>query len=110
MLEHFQLCRNISWPDIFFLEQKSLLRFNHNLECFLISFHSSLFILALKAGDIELNPESNKKSHSYLSCFHWNVNRLPTNNYCKVAALKTFNSVHKYKYDFLCVSETFLNS
>ena len=33
---------------------------------------------------------------------------LPTDNYCKVAALKAYNSV--YKYDFLCVSETFLNS
>ena len=27
---------------------------------------------------------------------------------CKVAALKAYNSV--YKYDFICVSETFLNS
>ena len=36
---------------------------------------------------------------------------LPTDNFCKVfckAALKAHNSV--YKYDFLCVSETFLNS
>ena len=65
-------------------------------------------ILVLKTGDIELNPGPNKKSHSYFSCCHWNVNSLPTDNYCKVAALKAYNSV--YKYDFLCVSETFLNS
>ena len=63
-------------------------------------------ILVLKAGDIELNPGPNKKSHSYFSCCHWNVNSLPTGNYCKVAALKAYNSV--YKYDFLCVTETFL--
>ena len=62
----------------------------------------------MKAGDIELNPGPNKKSHSYFSCCHWNVNSLPTNNYCEVASLKAYNSV--YKYDFLCVSETFLNS
>ena len=65
-------------------------------------------ILDLKAGGIELNPGPNKKSNSYFSCCHWNVNSLPTGNYCKVAALKAYNSV--YIYDFLCVSETFLES
>ena len=29
-------------------------------------------------------------------------------NYFKVAALKAYNSI--YKYDFICLSETFLNS
>ena len=62
----------------------------------------------LKAGDIELNPGPNKKSHSYFCCCHWNVNSIPIDNYCNVAALKAYNFV--YKYDFLCVSETFLNS
>ena len=65
-------------------------------------------ILVLKAGDTELNPGTNKKSHLYLSCCHWNVNSLPTENYCKVAALTAYNSL--YKYYFLFVSETFLNS
>ena len=65
-------------------------------------------ILVLKSGDIELNPGSNKKSHSYFSCCHWNVNSLPTDNYCQVAASKAYNSV--CKNDFLFVSETFLNS
>ena len=65
-------------------------------------------ILVLKTGDIELNPGPNKKSHSSFSCCHWDVNSLPTDNYCKVAALKAYNSV--LKYDFLCVSEIFLTS
>ena len=65
-------------------------------------------MLELKTGYIELNPGPNKKSHSHFSCCYWNVYSLPTNNYCKVAALKAYNFV--YKYDFLCVSETFLNS
>ena len=65
-------------------------------------------ILVLKAGDIELNPGPKKKSHSNFSCCHWNLNSLPTGNYCKVRALKAHTSV--YKYDFLRVSETFLNS
>ena len=63
-------------------------------------------ILVLKPSGIELNTGPNK-SHSYFSCCHWNVNSLPTDNYCNVAALEAYSSV--YKYDFLCVSETFLN-
>ena len=65
-------------------------------------------VLVLKAGDIELNPGPNKKSHSYFSCCYWNVNSLPTANYCKVEALKAYSSF--CKYDFLFVSETSLNS
>ena len=100
---------DVSWLDIFFLKQKSLLRFIHNFQVFFNFFYNSfLCILDLKAGGIELNPGPNKKSNSYFSCCHWNVNSLPTGNYCKVAALKAYNSV--YIYDFLCVSETFLES
>ena len=47
-------------------------------------------------------------SHSNFSCCHWNENSLPTDSYCKVTALKAYNSI--YKYDFICVGETFLNS
>ena len=72
-------------------------------KCFFYFFYDSfLSILVLKAGDIELNPGPNKKSHSYFSCCHCNVNSF------KVAALRACNSV--YRHDFLCVSETFLSS
>ena len=78
-------------------------------KCFFNFFYNSfLSILVLKAGDTELNPGPNKKSHSYFYCCHWNVNSLPADNYCKAAALKAYNFV--YKFDFLCVNETFLNS
>ena len=33
---------------------------------------------------------------------------LATDNYSKVVALKVYNSI--YKYDFICISETFLDS
>ena len=68
-----------------------------------------LSILILKAGDIELNPGTppQKNSHSYFSC-HWNVNSLATDNYSKVVALKGYSSI--YKFDFICISETFLDS
>ena len=62
----------------------------------------------IKAGDIELNPGPPKNSHSYFSCCHWNVNSLATDNYSKVLALKAYNS--NYKYDFICISETFLGA
>ena len=63
---------------------------------------------SFKSGDIELNPGPQKIPHTYLSCCHWNVNSLATDNYSKVLALKAYNS--NYKYDFICISETFLDS
>ena len=66
----------------------------------------SFSILILKAGDIELIPGPLKNPHSYFTCCHWNVKSLATDNYSKVLALKAYNST--YKYDFICISETFL--
>ena len=65
-------------------------------------------ILVLKTEDIEINPGPNKKSHSCFSCCHCNVNSWPTDNCCKIKALKPYNSVGRF--DYLCVSKTFLNS
>ena len=67
-----------------------------------------LSIIILKVGDIELNAGSPKNSRSYFSYCHWNVNSLATDNYSKVVELKAYNSI--YKYDFICISETFLHS
>ena len=103
-------CRywKIALPIFFFSNKKACCDPIINSSFFNCFYNSFLSILLLKAGDIELNPGPNKKSHSYFSCCHWNVNSLPTDNYCKVAALKAYKSV--YKYDFLSVCETFLNS
>ena len=65
-----------------------------------------LSILILKDGDIELNPGPPKSFHLYFSCWHWNVYSFATDNYSK--ALKAYNSI--YRYDFICISETFLDS
>ena len=65
-----------------------------------------LSILILKDGDIELNPGPLKSFHLYFSCWHWNVYSFATDNYSK--ALKAYNSI--YRYDFICISETFLDS
>ena len=76
----------------------------------MLTFFYNVFlsVFILKAGDIELNPGPQKYPHSYFSCCHWNVNSLATYNYSKVLALKTYNFTHKY--DFICISETFLDS
>ena len=68
-------------------------------KCFFNFFYNSfLSILVLKAGDIELNPGPNKKSHSYFSCCHWNIKSLPTDNYCKVAALSLIQFINMIFY------------
>ena len=55
-------------------------------------------MLVLKFGDIELNPRLNKKSNSYFSFCHWNINSLLSDSCCIGVTLKTSSST--YKYDF----------
>ena len=73
---------------------------------FTFFYNVFLSILILKTGDIKLNPGPNKNSHSYLSCSHWNVNSLASYNYYKSVALNAYDCI--YKYDFICIGETFL--
>ena len=75
---------------------------------FTFFYNVFLSILILKAGDIKLNPGPQKNPNSNFSCCHCNVNSLTTDNYSKVLALKAYNST--YKCDFICISETFLDS
>ena len=39
---------------------------------------------------------------------HWNHNSLSAHNFTKLTQLKAYNSI--YKYDFICLSETYLDS
>ena len=57
---------------------------------------------------IELNPGPKKLENKLLSVCHWNRNSLTTHNYSKLTQLKAYISV--YKYDFICLSETYLDS
>ena len=45
--------------------------------------------------------------NSFSVC-HWNLNSLPAHNLSKLTQLKAYISV--YKYDFLCLSETYLDT
>ena len=67
-----------------------------------------IYSLLLLQGDIESNPGGRKsKNHLPLFC-HWNLNGLPAHNISKMLILKAYNAI--YKYDFICLSETYFYS
>ena len=43
-----------------------------------------------------------------MSVCHWTPNSLSAHNFTKLTQLKAYNSI--YKYDFICLSETYLDS
>ena len=88
---------------------KKLLSFSFDLRLILMNFFYSFFseILLLLHGDIETNPDPNKKYKSF-TCCHWNVNSLAAHNMLKLSSIAAYNSIHKY--DFICISETYLDS
>ena len=88
---------------------KNLLSFNFDLRLILMNFFYSFFSenLLLLHGDIEANPGPNKKYKSF-TCCHWNVNSFAANNMLKLSSIAAYNSIHKY--DFICISETYLDS
>ena len=67
-----------------------------------------IFIFLQCHGDIEPNPGPKKLKANYLSVYHWNLNSLSAHNFTKLTQLKAYNSI--YKYDFICLSETYLDS
>ena len=87
---------------------KSLLSLNFDIFLILLNLFYSLFhqILLLLHGDVEANPGPNKKYKPFTSC-HWNVNSLTAHNMVKLSSIAAYN-IHKY--DFICISETYLDS
>ena len=65
-------------------------------------------MLLLCNGDVESNPRPKKNKEFSFSCCHWNVNSLLAHDCAKVTSLEAYNSV--FKYDFICISETYLCS
>ena len=63
-------------------------------------------MLLLIHGDTESNPGPPQKISSYFSLCHWNANGILAHN--KLSLLTAYNIT--YKYDIICVSETYLNS
>ena len=82
----------------------------HYLESFFFSLLTILymFLLLRSHGDIELNPGPRKSNDKNLSVCHWNLNSITVHNFSKLMQLKAYIST--YKYDFICLSETYLDS
>ena len=79
------------------------------LTCLLLLFiYLFILLLLLCNGDVESNPESKKSKELSLFCCHWNVNSLPAHDCVEVNSLEAYNSV--FKYDFICISETYFDS
>ena len=72
-------------------------------------FFYSLFskFLIIQHGDIESNPGPSKK-YKTLNCCHWNVNSISAHKMIKKSLIEAYNSNHRY--DFMCISETYLDS
>jgi len=73
-------------------------------------FHLMFFIMLLiiTHGYIELNPGLRRDLFQYLKICHWNVNSLLAHSFQKVSLIEAYNSLHKH--DFICISESFLDS
>ena len=67
-----------------------------------------VFILLRCHGDTELNPDPKKSKENILSVCHWNRNSITAHNFSKLTQLKAY--VSTYKNDFICLSETYLDS
>ena len=90
------ICLSSVWQNLFSL-----------VYCFYL-FIYLFFLLLLCNGDVESNPESKKSKELSLSCCHWNVNSLLAHDCVEVNYLEAYNSV--FKYDFICISETYFDS
>ena len=82
---------------------------NLDLNKILTIFFYSLFskFLFIQRGDIESNPGPSKKYRT-LNCCHWNVNSISAHKTIKKSLIEAYNSNHRY--DFICISETYLDS
>ena len=65
-------------------------------------------ILLLLCGDVEVNPGPRYNDKASFSICHWNLNSLISHNYAKVFLLKAYLAI--YKFDIICLSETYLDS
>ena len=57
--------------------------------------------------DVETNPEPQSKRFQEFSIYHWNLNSIATRSFIKVSLLNAYITI--YNYDFICLSETYLN-
>ena len=61
----------------------------------------------IQHGDIESDPGPSKK-YRPLTCCHWNVNSLTAHKMLKKSLTEAYRTSHKY--DFICISESYIDS
>ena len=64
--------------------------------------------LVLLSGNVEINPGPRRRTDETFSICHWNLNSLPAYDYNKLFLLRAYTAV--YKFDVICLSETYLDS
>ena len=91
------------------IKMKKSLSFNFDLKMVLKNFFYFLFYekLLLLHVDVETNSGPDKKYKPF-TCCHCNVNSLSAHNLLKLSSITAYNTI--YKYDFICISETYLDS
>ena len=89
---------------------ETLLLFFHYVEGVYITIITLMFIFAvlLCYGNIEINPSPKKLEKNSSSVCHWNLSSFSAYNFSKLTQLKA--NILKYKHDFICLSETYLDS
>ena len=60
------------------------------------------------SGAVETNPGPQSKRCQDFSICHWNLNSIASHSFIKVSLLKAYMTI--YNYDFICLSETYLDS
>ena len=102
-------CENYLVNNFISLTESLLLLYHYFERVYIFLFTLLyLFVLLQCDKDIELNPGPKNLKNKLLSVCHWNLNSLTAHNYSKLTQLKAYVSL--YKYDFICLSETYLDS
>ena len=78
-------------------------------KCFYLLVNIAIFIyFSFTSWRYRTEPRSKKRKKNSLSVCHWNLNSLSAHNFSKLTQLKAYNAI--YKHDFICLSETYLDS
>ena len=74
-----------------------------------VNNHFWFFEIVLKlSGYVEENPAAKPSCSQSFSICLWNLNSISAHNYIKLSLLRDY--VSTYKFDVICISETYLNS
>lgn len=73
-------------------------------------FYSILQLILLQHAYVEVNPGPRKAKFNSFSCCHWNVNSLICHKIAKISQIEPYSYNSTYKYDMICISETYFDS